>query len=202
MRFVIGMGGRPKQCRVSNLVCLSKIHWPSSPISVISIYKEIVAIVIIGMAEELSVVSPERFTLGPTCIAKSNPSWPVGRSSSRQPAMRNLALGLPYSRRIQPGRIWLNMPLIQVPYSGMDLIRQRSSGAEADLRQRRGGRGGAGGDPLEIRSEQGGQGGHFGTWRTRRRQRSGESAKQSKEHDCSWRDPSEHPGHQAILAKF
>lgn len=93
-------------------------------------------------------MSPERFTVGPTCIAKSNPSWPVGRSSSHQPAMRNLALGVPYSGRLQPGRIWLNMPLNQLPYSGMDLIRQRSSRAHVDLRHRQdGGRGGAGGEP-------------------------------------------------------
>lgn len=99
MWCVIGMGGRPEQCRASNLVCLSKIHWSSSPLSVLSIYKEIVAIVIMSMAEELSAASLERFTLGPTCIAESNPSWPVGRSSSRRPAMRNLALDVPFSGR-------------------------------------------------------------------------------------------------------
>lgn len=53
VRCVIGIGGRPEQCRVSNLVCLSKIHWSSSPLFVLSIYKEIVAIVAMGMAEEL-----------------------------------------------------------------------------------------------------------------------------------------------------
>lgn len=56
-------------------------------------------------------MSPERFALRPTCIAKSNPSWPVGRSSSHRPAMRNPALGVPYSGRLQPGRILLNIAI-------------------------------------------------------------------------------------------
>lgn len=50
---MMGIGGRPEQCRVSNLVCLSKIHWSSSPLFVLSIYKETVAIVAMGMTEEL-----------------------------------------------------------------------------------------------------------------------------------------------------
>lgn len=53
---MIGMGDRPEQCRVSNLVSLSKIHWSSSPLFILSIYTETVAIVVMGMTEELSPV--------------------------------------------------------------------------------------------------------------------------------------------------
>lgn len=53
---MIGTGDRPERCRVSNLVSLSKIHWSFSPLFILSIYTETVAIVIMGMAEELSPV--------------------------------------------------------------------------------------------------------------------------------------------------
>lgn len=54
----------------------------------------------------------------------------------------------------------------------------------------------------EIRLQQGGQGGHSARGGLASRWRSGESAKQSMEHDCLWRSPSEHPGNQTIPAKF
>lgn len=82
MVCVVETGAKSGQCKVSNLVCLSKIHWPSSPLFVLSIYAETVATVIMGMAEELSAMSPERFTMGPTRSARPNPLWSVGRSSS------------------------------------------------------------------------------------------------------------------------
>ena len=54
---VIGIGDRPEQCRVSDLVSLSKIPWSSYPLFILSIYTETVAIVVMGMTEELSSVS-------------------------------------------------------------------------------------------------------------------------------------------------
>ena len=86
---VVETGAKSEQCTVSNLVCLSKIHWSCSRLFVLSIEAETVAIVIIGKAEELCLQCDSR---RPTCSAKSNLLRPVGRSSSHPSLMRNLAI--------------------------------------------------------------------------------------------------------------